>query len=91
MRPLFRLPFGFERPLGFQAGGEALGAALRGDSSADTQGHIFRLRRGVQRCDGACCSWTVGLLEHGSTYLERACFGRDDEGARLTELTLVDG
>ncbi len=80
-----------ETKLTFEEGGDALGRALRRGPGAEERGDVFRLKHGARRCEASCCRWSMGLIEHGSTHLEEACFARDARGTRLVSLDLVDG
>jgi len=80
-----------ESALTFLDGGRTLGASISAGHEADASADISALRLGNRRCEGVCCSWSVGLLDHGAVHLERACFAHDDAGAYLTSLWLVDG
>ena len=68
-----------------------LGASISSDPRVELRGAVSALRVGERACEGACCTWSVGLLDHGAVHLERACFGADQAGAFLTRLELTDG
>jgi hypothetical protein len=80
-----------ETAVTFLGGGRTLGASISAGPEANAGADISALRLGELRCEGACCTWSVGLLDHGAAHLERACFGRDQTGPYLTTLWLVDG
>lgn len=42
-------------------------------------------------CEGRCCAWSLGLLDHATVYLRRACFEHDDAGWFVVALEIVDG
>ena len=68
----------------------ALGAAISAGADAESTPTTFALRVGELRCAEECCTWSVGLLDHGATHLEEACFGQDASGPILIALSLVD-
>ncbi|MGB0588754.1 MAG: hypothetical protein ACPGU1_03650 [Myxococcota bacterium] len=68
-----------------------LGGSVSSAAQAELRGAVSTLRVGERSCEGACCTWTVGLVDHGAVHLERACFGADQAGAFLTRLELTDG
>ena len=80
-----------ESTLTFARGGRDLAAALNAAPGAEASADTAPLRTGSRRCEGACCTWSVGLLDHGAVHLERACFGHHPDGPHLTSLALVDG
>ena len=75
----------------FVPDGRRLGATISVGATADASADISTLEVGARRCDARCCTWTLGLLNHGAVHLERACFDRDEEGPFLVSLSLVDG
>ena len=68
----------------------ALGRGIAQGRAAEVDPHRSALRAGQVTCKERCCRWGVGLLDHGATHLEEACFERDEDGAFITSLVLID-
>ena len=69
----------------------AFGSRLSTDQGVELDPARYRLRAGAVSCEARCCRWEVGLLDHGASHLEEACFERDSQGGILTHLRLIDG
>ena len=70
--------------------GRRLGAAIGGGDVAEMRADVSALSVGDRHCEARCCTWDVGLLDHGAVHLERACFDRDSDGPFVVSLSLVD-
>ena len=68
-----------------------LGKAISIGPEAEAQGEVSLLRVGALTCETKCCTWSLGLLDHASVHVERACFDVDKDGAFLTRLIVTDG
>ena len=68
----------------------SFGDTITASARAAEDGSVANLRVGQLQCEGSCCEWSIGLLDHGAVHLERACFERDAEGTFVREMTLID-
>ena len=68
-----------------------LGDQITSAPDAESMPSVSALRAGQHTCSEGCCDWSLGLLDHGAMHLERACFIRDERGAWLSKLTLIQG
>ncbi|MCB9729868.1 MAG: hypothetical protein H6744_15520 [Deltaproteobacteria bacterium] len=49
------------------------------------------VRYGDVQCQGSCCTYATGLLDHATLYLTKVCLEDAGDGFRVTALEFIDG